>query len=42
MAGVEFTPVDGIKLAPNYKGWFPSADWSSLISWIYLSIEINF
>jgi hypothetical protein len=42
MAGVEYAPVKGIKLAPNYKGWLPSADGSSLISWIYLSAEINF
>lgn len=42
MAGVEYAPVKGIKLAPNYKGWLPSADGSSLISWIYLSAEIKF
>ncbi len=42
MAGVELSPVKGIKLAPNYKGWLPSADGSSLISWIYLSAEITF
>ena len=42
MAGVEYAPVKGIKLAPNYKGWLPSADGSSLVSWIYLSAEISF
>ena len=42
IAGVEFSPVKGIKLAPNYKSWLPSAEESSLISWIYLSAEINF
>jgi hypothetical protein len=42
MAGVEYSPLKGIKLAPNYKGWLPSADGSSLISWIYLSAEISF
>lgn len=42
MAGLEFTPVKGIKLAPNYKGWLPSAGASSLISWIYLSAEIKY
>jgi long-subunit fatty acid transport protein len=42
MAGVEYAPVKGIKIAPNYKGWMPSADGSSLISWIYLSAEISF
>lgn len=42
MAGVEFTPVKGIKLAPNYKGWLPNASGSSLISWIYLNAEISF
>ncbi len=42
LAGVQFSPVKGIKLAPNYKGWLPSADGSSLISWIYMNAEINF
>ncbi len=42
MAGVEYAPVKGIKLAPHYKGWMPSADGSSLISWIYLSAEFSF
>ncbi len=42
MAGVEYAPVKGIKLAPNYKGWLPSTGGSSLISWIYLSAEIKF
>jgi hypothetical protein len=42
MAGMEFSPVKRIKLAPNYKGWLPSSDGSSLISWIYLNAEINF
>jgi predicted porin len=42
MAGVEYSPVKGIKIAPNYKGWLPSADRSSLISWIYMSAEISF
>ncbi|UCH15617.1 MAG: hypothetical protein JSV22_06545 [Bacteroidales bacterium] len=42
MAGIEYAPVKGIKLAPNYKGWLPSAEGSSLISWIYLSAEIKF
>jgi hypothetical protein len=42
MAGIEYAPVKGIKLAPNYKGWLPSADGSDLISWIYLNAEISF
>jgi len=42
MAGVEYAPVKGIKIAPNYKGWLPSADGSALISWIYLNAEISF
>jgi hypothetical protein len=42
MAGIEYAPVKGIKIAPNYKGWLPSADGSSLISWIYLNAEFSF
>jgi predicted porin len=42
MAGVEYSPVKGIKLAPNYKGVLPSESGSSLISWIFLSAEFAF
>lgn len=42
MTGIEYSPVKGIKLAPNYKGWLPSESGSSLTSWIYLSAEIRF
>lgn len=42
MAGIEYMPVKGIKLSPNYKGWLPSITGGSLSSWIYLSAEIRF
>ena len=42
MAGIEYAPVKGIKLAPNYMGWLSSESGSSLTSWIFLSAEISF
>jgi len=42
MAGIEYAPVKGLKIAPNYKGWIPSAEGSTLISWLYLNLEIYF
>jgi lipopolysaccharide assembly outer membrane protein LptD (OstA) len=42
MAGMEYAPVKGIKIAPNYKGWLPLGDEGELISWLYLSLEIKF
>jgi hypothetical protein len=41
IAGVEFNPVKGIMITPNYQGWVP-ADGSSLLHSAYLSIEIKF
>ena len=41
IAGVEFHPVKGLMITPNYQGWYP-ADGSSLIHSAYLSLEIRF
>lgn len=41
IAGVEFNPVKGIMITPNYQGWIP-ADGSPLIHTVYLSLEIKY
>ncbi len=41
IAGFEFNPVKGVKLAPNYKGWIPADCSSSLLHGAYLNCEIK-
>ncbi len=41
IAGVEFHPVKGLIITPNYQGWIP-ADGSSMLHSAYLSLEIKF
>jgi len=41
IAGVEFNPVKGIMITPNYQGWIP-ADGSPVLHTIYLSLEIKY
>ena len=41
IAGVEFHPVKGLLITPNYQVWIP-ADESSALNSIYLSLEIKF
>jgi len=41
VAGVEFVPVKGITLSPNYQLWTP-ADGSSSVNGAYLNCEIKF
>lgn len=41
IAGVEFNPVKGVILTPNYQGWVP-ADGSPMMNSLYLSLEIRF
>ncbi len=41
IAGVEFRPVKGLIITPNYQGWVP-ADGSGISHSAYLSLEINF
>ena len=41
MVGLEFNPVKGIMVTPNYQGWSP-ADGSSMEHSAYLSLEIRF
>ncbi len=42
MAGFEFSPVAGIKLAPNFQGWKPADENKPYISRISLHAEIRF
>ena len=41
IAGLEFHPVKGLIITPNYQGWIP-ADEGSMFNSIYLSLEIKF
>jgi hypothetical protein len=42
MAGVEFAPVSGIKISPNYRGWNPASDTAPFVSTLMLNCEIKF
>jgi hypothetical protein len=42
MAGFEYSPVSGIKLSPNYRGWSPSMASQNYISTLMLNCEIKF
>lgn len=41
IVGVEFNPVKGIRIAPNFQGWSPAAEGADFETGIYLSIEIK-
>ena len=40
--GLEYTPVKGVKIAPNFQGWNPSKDGADFETSIYLNLEIKF
>lgn len=42
IAGVEYRPVKGVKIAPNFQGWKPSEEDAPFESSIYLNLEISF
>lgn len=42
MAGVEYSPVSGIKLTPNYRGWNPAEETAPYLSTLMLNCEIKF
>ncbi len=42
IAGFEFYPVKGVKLAPNFKGWSPADQSEAFISSFFLNCEVNF
>jgi len=41
MAGLEFTPVKGIRIAPNYQLWSPRDNAKSNISTVIVNVEIK-
>jgi hypothetical protein len=41
MAGFEFSPVQGVKISPNYQGWQPAKSGIPIISKFYLNIEFR-
>ncbi|MBT3244319.1 MAG: hypothetical protein HN352_14310 [Bacteroidetes bacterium] len=41
LAGIEYSPVKGILVTPNYQAWIP-ADGSSVVHIAYLSCQIKF
>ncbi len=41
MAGLEFSPVKGVKVAPNYRLWSTAND-SPNTSYLYLNLELKF
>lgn len=42
LAGFEFSPVRGVKFAPNYRGWFPKDATQKNANSIYINCEIKF
>ena len=42
MAGVEFSPVKGVKVAPGFHGWKPAGDNQNFINGFYLNFEYKF
>lgn len=42
MAGFEYSPVSGIKLSPNYRGWSPAQSSQAFTSTLMLNCEIKF
>ncbi|MCB0805731.1 MAG: hypothetical protein KDC05_08015 [Bacteroidales bacterium] len=42
IGGIEFTPIDNVKLALNYQDWFPYAQNESNEQYIFLNVEVKF
>ncbi len=42
IVGAEFNPVKGIKVAPNFQNFAPSADGVEGVSYVYVNCEIKF
>jgi len=42
IAGIEYQPVKGVKIAPNYRLWNPSNSEQKQIQYLYLNCEIKF
>lgn len=42
IAGIEFSPVKGIKISPNYQLWSPAKSTAPAITGAFLSLEIKY
>ncbi len=42
IAGIEFKPVKGLILTPNFQGWNPAKDGESFVTSLYLNCELKF
>ncbi|MBK6282184.1 MAG: hypothetical protein IPF54_05525 [Draconibacterium sp.] len=42
MAGIEFNPVKGVKVAPNFRYWSPADNTMPGTSYAYLNLELKF
>jgi hypothetical protein len=42
MAGLEFSPVKGVKLAPNFRFWDTADDSAPNITYLFLNCELKF
>jgi len=42
IAGMEFSPVKGIKISPNLRGWNPAQSGASFATSFYLNLEMKF
>lgn len=41
MAGLEYSPVKGIKISPNFQRWRPRSESKSVISTMFMNVEIR-
>jgi hypothetical protein len=41
MAGFEFSPVQGVKISPNFQGWQPSKTGNPFVSKFFLNLEFR-
>ena len=42
LAGVEFSPVKGVKLTPNFRSWNPAVEGAKNTTYMYLNCELKF
>ena len=42
IAGIEFTPVKGVKIAPNFQGWSPADKGLKFRPSAYLNLQLSF
>ncbi len=42
IVGVEYKPVKGVKISPNFQGWNPKLSGAAFVSSAYLNLEISF